>query len=135
MEFDISFTDREITPWGGMVFLKQMLQKIGFRKIVDDNVDLPVSGSNRGYKSSTILESFITSIWCGANRFLHTEVTRHDAVLGDIFDWKRTPGQDTYKRFFSKFDQAKTKELATIFTLGFSTILSLIISHWTLILR
>jgi hypothetical protein len=115
MEFDISFTDREITPWGGMVFLKQMLQKIGFRKIVDDNVDLPVSGSNRGYKSSTILESFITSIWCGANRFLHTEVTRHDAVLGDIFDWKRTPGQDTYKRFFSKFDQAKNQRISDYF--------------------
>jgi hypothetical protein len=115
MEFDISFTDREITPWGGMVFLKQMLQKIEFRKIVDENDDLPKAKSNRGYKASTILESFITSIWCGANRFLHTEVTRHDAVLGDIFDWKRTPGQDTYKRFFSKFDQAKNQRISDYF--------------------
>ena len=29
MEFDISYTSKEITPWGGMVFLKHMLQKIG----------------------------------------------------------------------------------------------------------
>lgn len=115
MEFDISFTDKEITPWGGMVFLKQMLQKIGFREIVDGNVDLPKANSNRGYKSSTILEGFITSIWCGANRFLHTEVTRHDAVLGKIFDWKRTPGQDTYKRFFSKFDQSKNQKVSDYF--------------------
>ena len=115
MEFDISFTDREITPWGGMVFLKQMLEKIGLRKIIDENVDLPKAKSNRGYKASTILESFITSIWCGANRFLHTEVTRHDAVLADIFDWKRTPGQDTYKRFFSKFDQAKNQRISDYF--------------------
>lgn len=115
MEFDIGFTDREITPWGGMVFLKQMLQKIGFRKIVNENDDLPIAKSNRGYKASTILESFITSIWCGANKFLHTEVTRHDAVLGDIFDWKRTPGQDTYKRFFSKFDQAKNQRISDYF--------------------
>ena len=88
-------------------FLKQMHQEIGFIKIVDKNLDLPKAKSNRSYKASTILESFVTSIWCGANRFLHTEVTRHDAVLGDIFDCKRTPGQDTFKRFFSKFDQAK----------------------------
>ena len=115
MEFDISFTDKEITPWGGMVFLKQMLQKIGFREIVYRNVDLPKANSNRGYKSSTILEGFITSIWCGANRFLHTEVTRHDAVLGKIFDWKRTPGQDTYKRFFSKFDQSKNQKVSDYF--------------------
>jgi hypothetical protein len=28
MEFDISYTSKEITPWGGMIFLKQMLQKM-----------------------------------------------------------------------------------------------------------
>lgn len=115
MEFDIGFTDREITPWGGMVFLRQMLQKIGFSKVIEANEDLPVPGSNRGYNSTTIIESFIASIWCGANRFLHTEVTRHDAVLGNIFGWKRTPGQDTFKRFFSKFDQAKNQRISDYF--------------------
>ena len=106
MEFTISYTNKEITPWGGMIFLKQMLQKMDFRSFIDTNSDLPKPKSNRGYKTSTIIESFITSIWCGANRFMHTEVTRHDMALGDIFDWKETPAQDTYKRFFSKFTQA-----------------------------
>ena len=115
MEFDISYTSKEITPWGGMVFLKQMLQKIGFRELIENNPDLPVSGSNRGYKISTIIEGFITSIWCGANRFLHTEVTRHDATLGKIFDWKNTPGQDTYKRFFSKFTQGTNQKVSDYF--------------------
>jgi Transposase DDE domain group 1 len=115
MEFDISYTSKEITPWGGMVFLKQMLQKTGFRELINQNTDLPQSGSNRGYKTSTIIEGFITSIWCGANRFLHTEVTRHDSALGKIFDWKNTPGQDTYKRFFSKFTQAKNHNISQYF--------------------
>ena len=115
MEFDVSFTSKEITPWGGMVFLKQMLQKIGFRELIENNPDLPVSGSNRGYKTSTIIEFFITSIWCGANLFLHTEVTRHDVALGKIFDWKNTPGQDTYKRFFSKFTQATNQKVSDYF--------------------
>jgi hypothetical protein len=115
MEFDISYTSKEITPWGGMVFLKQMLQKIGFREVIDSNLDLPQSGSNRGYKTSSIIEGFITSIWCGANRFLHTEVTRHDLTLGKIFDWKNTPGQDTYKRFFCKFNQATNHKVSDYF--------------------
>ena len=115
MEFDISYTSKEITPWGGMVFLKQMLQKIGFRDLIEKNLDLPVSGSDRGYKTSTIIEGFITSIWCGANRFLHTEVTRHDAALGKIFDWNNTPGQDTYKRFFSKFTQSTNQKVSDYF--------------------
>lgn len=115
MEFDISYTNKEITPWGGMLFLKKMMNKIGFRKLIEQNPDLPQSGSNRGYKTSTIIEGFITSIWCGANRFLHTEVTRHDLTLGKIFDWKNTPGQDTYKRFFSKFNQATNQKVSDCF--------------------
>ena len=50
MEFDISYTSKEITPWGGMAFLKQMLQKISFRELIEKNTDLPQPGSNRGYK-------------------------------------------------------------------------------------
>jgi len=115
MEFDISYTNKEITPWGGMVFLKQMLQKIRFREVIEKSVNLPHPGSNRGYQTSTIVESFITSIWCGANRFLHTEVTRHDPALGKIFNWKTMPGQDTYKRFFSKFTQAKNHGVSDYF--------------------
>jgi hypothetical protein len=41
MGFDISYTSKEITPWGGMVFMKQMLQKIGFRGLMEKNTDLP----------------------------------------------------------------------------------------------
>lgn len=115
MEIDISYTSKEITSWGGMFFLKQMLQKIGFREVIDSNLDLPQAGSNRGYKTSTIIEGFITSIWCGANRFLHIEVTRHDLTLGKIFDWKNTPGQDTYKRFFCKFNQATNQKVSAYF--------------------
>jgi hypothetical protein len=33
MDFDISFVNKEITPWGGMVLLKQMLQKNRLQKI------------------------------------------------------------------------------------------------------
>jgi hypothetical protein len=31
MKFELSFTNKEITPWVGIVFLKQMLDKIGFK--------------------------------------------------------------------------------------------------------
>ena len=62
-------------------FFKQMLQKIGFRELVESNTDLPESKSNRGYSKSAIVEGFITSIWYGANRFMHTEVTPHDTAL------------------------------------------------------
>ncbi len=112
MKFELSFSNKEVTPWGGMVFMKQMLSKMSFREQINLCAALPTQNSNRGHDVATLLESFITSIWCGANRFLHTEVTRADYALAQIFDWKTTPGQDAYKRYFNKFDQVKNQEVS-----------------------
>ncbi len=101
----IEFTDKEITPWSGMVLLKNMLKQTGLLTELLNCPDLPRPGSNRGYNPQTIVESFIASVWCGANRFLHTEILRHDTSLGRVFGWSKTPGQDVYKRYFGKFTQ------------------------------
>ena len=37
---------------------------------------------------------------------MHTEVTRNDAALRTIYGWEHPPGQDSYKSYFSKFNQA-----------------------------
>ncbi len=100
----IQFTDKDITPWGGMSLMQNMMEQIGFREKLK-TIDLPEQGSNRGYKPYIIIEAFIASVWCGANRFLHTEVLRQDNVLTKIFNWERFPGQDSFKRYFKKFNQ------------------------------
>jgi len=115
MKYTLSFTDKEITPWGGMVFLKQMLDKMQFSQLIEDCDSLPVQGSNRGHSVCTIIESFVTSVWCGASRFLHTEVTRSDRALGQIFGWRSVPGQDAYKRYFGKFTQATNQDVSRHF--------------------
>ncbi len=130
MKFEFSFTNKEITPWGGMVFLKQMLNKLGFRKQIIDCESLPTQNSNRGHCVSVLLESFITSIWCSANRFLHTEITRSDQALSKIFDWKVVPGQDAYKRYFKKFSQAINQRVGHHFFSWFFTNIHL--NHFTL---
>jgi hypothetical protein len=101
----IEFTDKELTPWGGMVLLKNMLSQTELKQFLKTCSFLPQPGSNRGYRPEEIIESFIVSVWCGSNRFLHTEILRQDTPLRRIFDWRRTPGQDVYKRYFGKFTQ------------------------------
>ena len=56
-----------------MVFLSQFLNKIGFREQVDTCLSLPIQVSNRGHNVGDLLEAFTASVWCGANRFMHTE--------------------------------------------------------------
>jgi hypothetical protein len=94
-----------------MILMKNMMNRMGFQEVIRKCPRLPVKGSNRGYEIETILEAFMVSIWCGANRFLHTEITRQDNPLTRIFNWQQAPGNDTYKRFFQKFSQARNQEV------------------------
>lgn len=104
MDFQIAYTDEEITPWGGMALMKKMMECAKTEDMLQ-SLGLPQPGSNRGYRPEQIVKSFWVSIWCGANRFMHTEVTRQDEVIRKIFGWKRMCAQDVYKRYFEKFTQ------------------------------
>ncbi|MCR6641775.1 MAG: IS1380 family transposase [Sporocytophaga sp.] len=115
MNFKIRYTNKEITPWSGMILIKRMIDKMGFRDVIKSCPSLPESGSNRGYSSVDILETFFLSIWCGANKFIHTEITRSDLALGKIFDRYRTPGNDAIKRFFRKFDMETNHNVSNHF--------------------
>ena len=46
--FAASFSNREVTAWGGLVLFKQMLDSMGFREAVV-SWGLPEPKSNRGY--------------------------------------------------------------------------------------
>ena len=76
METLYLFTEKEITPWGGMAFLKQFLDKMGFGQTVAACDCLPQPGSNRGYDPNDLLEAFVCGVWCGATKFVYTEQTR-----------------------------------------------------------
>jgi hypothetical protein len=45
--FSVSFSDREVTAWGGLALMKRMLDSMGFRQAVG-SWGLPEPGSNRG---------------------------------------------------------------------------------------
>ena len=76
-DLQLSFTDKEITPWGGLSLMSRLLKKAGFREALQE-AGLPLKGSNRGYEPEQLIEQFLIGVWCGANRFEHMEVTRHD---------------------------------------------------------
>ena len=66
-ELKIEFTDKEITPWGGIALLKKMMDKMSFIELLKTS-PLPAQGSNRGYDPVQIILQFIISIWCGAKQ-------------------------------------------------------------------
>lgn len=113
MSFQIGFTGREITPWGGMALMKKMLDQSGVDECMR-SLGLLEPESNWGYRNEGVIKSFWVSVWCGANRFSHTEVTRQDEVIRQIFWWKRICVQDKCKRFFRKFTQGIHQRVFTL---------------------
>lgn len=46
-ELKVEFTDKQVTAWGGMKLMKDMLDSIGIREYLS-SLDIPEKGSNRG---------------------------------------------------------------------------------------
>lgn len=112
MDLKLAFTDKEITPWSGMVFMKKLLDKTGIlTKLIA--CDLPQQGSNRGYDPIQLITGFMVSVWCGANRFEHLEVSRFDDVLRRIFGFRKMAGHKAYQRYFKKFTIAINQQVFT----------------------
>lgn len=102
--FDLKFTSREVTAWGGLALLKRMLDGLDFKSALR-GLGLPQPGSNRGYAPEQLIEQMIVSIWCGAARFAHADITRLDATLVRLFDWGKAAGHKAIVRLFQRFDQ------------------------------
>ncbi len=106
MKFEIRYTDKEITAWGGMELLRRLIIITGIDKKLSSMECLPQQGSNRGYSPLQLIISFWISIWCGGNRYTHMEILRQDKVLQKLFGWREMAGYKAYLRYFNKFTQA-----------------------------
>ncbi|MCZ2299825.1 MAG: IS1380 family transposase [Chitinophagales bacterium] len=100
----IEYSDKQVTPFGGMSLLKRFLDKVEVKDYLQ-SLSLPEPGSNRGFDPSSIVQSFWLGIWTGISRYIHCDWLRYDKVLQDIFGLATMPSQSTYSRFFGKFDK------------------------------
>jgi hypothetical protein len=55
----------------------------------------------------------LVSIWCGAARFAHADITRLDATLVRLFDWGHAAGHKAIVRLFQRFDQGSAHRVQT----------------------
>ena len=100
---DYEFTDKKISPWGGIRLVQELYERCGLKQIIR-SLPLKAPGSNRGYCPYDMVEGFMTSVILGAKRLSHSGILRHDEVIREIFGWnKGMASQSTFSRFFSKY--------------------------------
>lgn len=110
---DFRYTDKPITPYGGLTTVQQFYQRSGLQEAIK-RLDLPAPGSNRGYDPVDLIEGFMVSVILGARRLIHSGLLRHDDVIKELFGWtKGMASESTFSRFFAKFDTVYNDELHT----------------------
>jgi hypothetical protein len=103
-ELTHEFTERKISPWGGIKFFHKTYVTSGIKKYLSAS-DLPQPGSNRGYRAEELVEGFMTSVVLGARRLEHSGMLRTDEVIKEIFGWENgMASASTFSRFFQRFD-------------------------------
>jgi len=99
----LEFVDNEITAYGGLAILKKMIASTGFEQVLG-RLPLPPKGSNRGYPPIQLFVQFMASVWCGASRYAHLDVTRFDTSIQRMFAWQGMPEHKAFQRYFDKFN-------------------------------
>lgn len=105
------FTDRKISPWGGIKFFQQVYTTSGIRDYLN-RLPLPQPGSNRGYKAIDLIEGFLVSVILGSKRLEHSGMLRTDEVVRKIFNWEKgMASASTFSRFFCRFNIKRNNEI------------------------
>ena len=92
--------------------MKKLVERTG---ITEEwaRISFPPQGSNRGFDPIQLINNFWVSIWSGASRHEHLEVTRQNPVIQKMFGWKRMAGHKAFQRYIKKFSQATNQRAIT----------------------
>lgn len=110
-QLEIEFTDKPVTPYGGMAVLMEYFYRIGLRALLEEALPDERTSPN-ATDVIDICVSFLAAVLCGADRFAHISRIRGDRALGTILDVKRVPSASTLTRYFNTFTQGKVEMMS-----------------------
>jgi len=108
------YTDKKISPWGGMRIIKEFYDRTGLYDKLR-SLPLQLAGSSVGYDHFEVIESFMMSVILGAGNITGSSQMGYDEVLKEIFQWEKgMPSQSSLSRFFQKYGQGESDDLFSV---------------------
>jgi hypothetical protein len=101
-------TKRAVTPFGGLVVLVQLIQRLGVMGWVREHLPFVYRSPNQIEPEVTLL-AFWLAVCAGARRFAHVQGLRCDEALRQVCGIARLPTDDTVRNFFRRFKQAEVE--------------------------
>jgi len=101
-EIGIEFTDKPVTPWGGLTLLSGLGRQIGLESALRAALPFRVTSPN-ATDPVEIAVGFMAGVLTGSRRLTHIERLRWDEGLRRILGLKRFVSDTTLSRFLRRF--------------------------------
>lgn len=109
-EIEIQWTDKPITPWGGMTLFSGLCQQVGLVSALRAALPFRLSSPNATDPVAIVL-AFMAGVLAGSRRLTHIERLRWDEALKKILGIERFVSDTTFSRFFQRFGARQVQEV------------------------
>ncbi len=109
-EIEIQWTDKPVTPWGGMTLFSGVAQQVGLVSALREALPFRLTSPNATDPAEIVL-AFMAGVLAGSRRLAHIERLRWDEGLKTIFGIKRFVSDTTLSRFFRRFGAAQVQHV------------------------
>jgi hypothetical protein len=109
-EIEIQWTDKPVTPWGGMTLFSGVAQQVGLVSALREALPFRLTSPNATDPVEVVL-AFMAGVLAGSRRLAHIERLRWDEGLKTIFGIERFVSDTTLSRFFRRFGAAQVQHV------------------------
>ena len=106
------FSGKNLTPYGGLLPVATMLEKLGFKKLVEET--LSVHRIPRAMTIYQFLLGMVLALYVGFSRLHHLRFVAHDPMLTGVLQVGELPPQSTFWRFLASLHLQVAKQLLAI---------------------
>lgn len=108
----VTFTDKAVTPWGGLVLFSGLARQVGLEGALRRALPFTLTSPN-ATDPVEIMLAFMAGVLVGSRRLAHIERLRWDEGVRRILGLERFVSDTTLARFFRRF---KMGTVTTVFT-------------------
>lgn len=101
-EMEIRWTDKPVTPWGGLALWSGLAQQVGLVSALREALPFRLTSPNATDPVAVVL-AFMAGILTGSRRLAHIERLRGDVGVKEILGLPRIVSDTTLGRFFNRF--------------------------------
>ena len=93
------FSGKNLTPYGGLLPVATMLEKLGFKKLVEET--LSIYRMPRAMTIYQFLLGMVLGLYVGFSRLNHLRFVAHDPMLTGVLQVGELPPQSIFWRFLA----------------------------------